>query len=61
MGAMPPMPEKIRIVGNEGPVTDCLIHRVTKYSGFHDACVRFSFLFFFWRNGISQINSFKQD
>ena len=45
MGVIPRMPEKIRMVGNEGPITDCLIHRVTKYSGFHDACVRFSFLF----------------
>ena len=60
MGVMLLKPDKIRMVGNEGPITDCLFHRVTKYSGFHDACVRFSFLFF-WRNGISQINSFKQD
>ena len=29
--------------GNGGPITDCLIHTVTKCSGFQDACVRFSF------------------
>ena len=30
---------------NRGPITDCLIHRVTTYSGFQYACVRFSFPF----------------
>ena len=38
-----PNPGKNRIVGNEGPITTCPIHRVTKYSGFQDACVRLSF------------------
>ena len=33
----------IRMVGNGGPITGCLIHRVKKYSWFQDACVRFSF------------------
>ena len=32
-----------RMVGNGGPINGCLIHGVTKYSGFQDACVRFSF------------------
>ena len=40
---MPPIPEKVRIMGNGVSIPDCLIHRVTKYSGFQDACVRFSF------------------
>ena len=35
--------EKIRMVGNGGPITGCLIHIVTQYSGFQDACVIFSF------------------
>ena len=35
--------EKIRMVGNGGPITGCLIHRVTTYGGLLDACVRFSF------------------
>ena len=30
-------------VGNGGPITGCLVRIVTKYSGFQDACVRFSF------------------
>ena len=30
----PPMPDKIRMVGNGGPIIGCLIHSVTKYSGF---------------------------
>ena len=30
-------------VGNGGPITGCLFHRITKYSEFQDACVRFSF------------------
>ena len=29
-------------VENGESITGCLIHRVTKYSGFQDACVRFS-------------------
>ena len=33
----------IWMVGSGGPITDSLIHRVTKCSGFLDACVRFSF------------------
>ena len=41
---MAPQPRKqIMIVGNGVQITGCLIHRVTKYRGFQDACVRFSF------------------
>ena len=43
---MVPSPQsrkKILLVGNVGPITGCLIHRVTNYSGFQDACLRFSF------------------
>ena len=32
----------VGIVGNGGPITGYLIHKFTKYSGFQDACVRFS-------------------
>ena len=32
-----------RMAGYEGQITGCLIHRVTKYNGFPNACVRFSF------------------
>ena len=39
----PPIPEKSRTVGNGEPIIGCLIHRVTRYSGFRDGCVRFSF------------------
>jgi len=42
-GPWPPNPWKIRIVGNGGPITGCLIHRIIKYTGLHDDCVRFSF------------------
>ena len=39
-----PDPErKIRMVGNGGPINGRLIHRVTKYSAHHDACIKFSF------------------
>ena len=31
----------IRMVGNGGPITGCLIHKVITYSGIQDACVRF--------------------
>ena len=31
------------MVGNGGSITGCLIHRVSKYSGFPGACVRFPF------------------
>ena len=33
----------IRMVENEGPMTGCLIHRITRYNGFRDVCVRFYF------------------
>ena len=39
---MPPNPGKIRMVGNGEPINGCMIHRVTKYSGFRDLCGRFS-------------------
>ena len=42
-GPCPLIRGEIRMVGNGWPITGCLIHRVTKYSGFQDACVRFSF------------------
>ena len=31
------------MVGNGEPINGCLTHRVTKYSGFQDFCVTFSF------------------
>ena len=40
---MPPNPGNSRIVGNGGPISGRVIHRVAKYSVFHNACVRFSF------------------
>ena len=39
-----PQSKKIRVAGNGGPITGCLIHRVTKYKGHKDVCVRLSFL-----------------
>ena len=43
-GPLPPVREKkIRMVGNGGPATGRLILRVTKYSGFQDAFIRFPF------------------
>ena len=52
-GAMSPNPEnKLRMVGNGGPITGCLIHIVTKYREYKDACVRFSFPFLPFRKGI---------
>ena len=35
---------QIRMLETGVPITDCLIRRVTKYSGFQDACLKFSFL-----------------
>ena len=41
---MPPLiPGKIRMVGTGGTITCCLIHKVTKYTGYEDTCVRVSF------------------
>ena len=40
-GHGPQSRKQCRIVGNGGGGGRCLIHRVTKYSGFQDACVRF--------------------
>ena len=34
-GHAPQSRKTIRMVGNGGPITGCLIHRVTTYSGFH--------------------------
>ena len=42
-GPCPPIPGKMRMVGNGEPINGCLFHRVTKYRGFQDFCVRFSF------------------
>ena len=42
-GHAPQLRTKIWMVWNGGPITGRLIHRVTKYSGFQNACVRFSF------------------
>ena len=39
-GHSPQSQKQIRMVLNGGPITGCLIHRVTKYRGFQDACVR---------------------
>ena len=36
----PQFRKEIRMVGNRGPITGCLIHIVTKYRGYKDACVR---------------------
>ena len=43
-GGHAPQSREIRVVGNGGPITGCLIHRVTKYRGYKDARVRLSFL-----------------
>ena len=32
----PPIPEITRLVGDGGPITGCLIHKITKYSKFQD-------------------------
>ena len=45
-----PLSRKIRVVGNGGPATDCLIHTVTKYRGYNDARVRLSFPVLPFRN-----------
>ena len=37
----PTISKEISMVGNGGPITGCMIHRVIKYSGFQDACVIF--------------------
>ena len=52
-GAMLPNPGKNMMVGNGGPIIGCLIHRVTKYSGFQDACVRFFFPVLYFRKILS--------
>ena len=53
-GAMAPaFPEKISMKGNGGPIAGCRIHSVTKYSGFQDAFVRFSFPVVPFRNFVS--------
>ena len=39
-GMAPNPGNKIRMVVNEGPITGYLIHRVTKYNEFQDACVK---------------------
>ena len=31
------------MIDNGGPITGCLIRRVTKYTGYKDVCIRFSF------------------
>ena len=54
--APPPPPLSTPLmVGNGGPRTGCQIHRVTKYSGFQNACVRFSFPVFRQNNFNIQI------
>ena len=53
-------PGKIRMVGNGGPITGRLIHSVTKYSGFWDACVRYSFpVLLFYTQNCHHSNRFK--
>ena len=38
-GHSPQSRKKIRMVGNGGPITGCLIHRVTKYSTWVSGCM----------------------
>ena len=45
-GGGQPQSRKIRMMVNEGPITGCLIHTVTKYRGYKDPCVRLSFQFY---------------
>ena len=41
--APPISKENIRMLGNGGTINGCFIHRVTTYSAFQDACIKFSF------------------
>ena len=44
MGSRPiPIPENNRMTWNAGPITGYLIHIITQYRGYKDACVRHTF------------------
>ena len=60
-GHDPQSQKKIRMMRNGGPITGRLIHRITKYSGFHDAFVTFSFPVLLIRKGCHHSNRIKLD